>query len=144
MDLRTRLKKLTDSEVHLTPESMPRFAVLIHDSPRGLHYDFFLEAGDVLKTWALPQLPAPGVETECEALDDHRLTYLDYEGPISGGRGTVARWDRGAYRAETWADDEVVVVLSGEKLAARVTLRRRSDQTAQWVLRCAAWDAAMR
>ena len=34
---------------------MPRFALLIHDAPRGMHYDFFLEVGDVLKTWALPQ-----------------------------------------------------------------------------------------
>ncbi len=74
---------------------MPRFVILCHENHRGAHFDFMLESGDVLKTWALPQPPASGVEIECEALADHRLAYLDYEGPVSGGRGSVARWDRG-------------------------------------------------
>ena len=107
---------------------MPRFALLIHDSPRGLHYDFFLEDGDVLKTWALPHLPEPGLEIPCEALADHRPMYLDYEGPISGGRGTVARWDQGTYSVERWTDDEIVVELAGAKLAGRVELRRQAGQ----------------
>ena len=76
---------------------MPRFVILRHDHPRGVHFDFMLEAGGVLKTWALPEPPRPGVEMECEALGDHRLAYLDYEGPISGDRGSVVRWDRGEY-----------------------------------------------
>ncbi len=107
---------------------MPRFALLVHDSPRGMHYDFFLEAGDVLKTWALPQEPEPGLEINCEALADHRPLYLDYEGPISGGRGTVAGWDRGTYSVEAWRDDEIIVALAGSKLAGRVALRRTAGQ----------------
>ena len=94
---------------------MPQFAVLIHDSPRGLHYDFMLEAGDVLKTWALPQEPTPGLEMPCEALADHRPMYLDYEGPISGGRGTVAGWDRGTYSIEVWSDEAIVIGITGSK-----------------------------
>ena len=105
---------------------MPRFALLIHDSPRGLHYDFFLEEGEVLKTWALPHLPEPGLEIACEALADHRPIYLDYEGPISGGRGTVARWDQGTFVIELWTDDEIIVELAGAKLAGRVELRRQA------------------
>ena len=49
----------------------------------------------MLKTWACREPPQAGVEIPCEALADHRLAYLDYEGPISGGRGSVTRWDRG-------------------------------------------------
>ena len=113
---------------------MPRFALLIHDSPRGLHYDLLLESGDVLRTWALPHLPAPGVETECEALADHRPVYLDYEGPISGGRGTVTRWDRGTFRVEAWTDGEIAIELSGEKLAGRIELRRVTEQARGWRL----------
>ena len=40
------------------------------------------------------------VEMDAEVLPDHRLAYLDYEGPISGDRGSVTRWDRGTYDVE--------------------------------------------
>ena len=111
---------------------MPRFALLIHDGPRGLHYDFFLEAGQTLKTWALPHLPEPGAAFSCEALADHRSIYLDYEGPISGGRGTVSRWDGGDYEAEAWSDNEVIVQLAGSKISGRIELRRQGDSGGQW------------
>jgi hypothetical protein len=107
---------------------MPRFALLIHDSPRGLHYDFFLENGQVLKTWVLPHLPEPGQEILCQALTDHRPIYLDYEGPISDDRGTVARWDQGTFSVESWGDDQIIVELAEGKLAGRVELRRQAGQ----------------
>jgi hypothetical protein len=113
---------------------MPRFALLIHDSPRGLHYDLLLESGDVLKTWALPQLPVPDVEMDCDALPDHRLIYLDYEGPLSGGRGTVARFDRGTFEVETWTPDEVAVRISAEKLVGRLRLRQLPESPGRWRL----------
>lgn len=111
---------------------MPRFALLIHDSPRGLHYDFLLEAGDVLKTWALPRLPEAGVEIPCDVLPDHRPLYLDYEGPISGGRGTVSRWDRGEFVADAWNESEIRVQLAGERLIGRIELRRLPDDAGRW------------
>ena len=85
---------------NLEPDAMPRFVILRHDAPQGLHFDLLLEASGVLRTWALPQPPDSGVEMECEALPDHRMAYLDYEGPVSGGRGTVDRWDWGTYGLE--------------------------------------------
>jgi hypothetical protein len=113
---------------------MPRFAVLIHDSPRGLHFDFFLEDGKALKTWAFPPPLEAGIEIQCTALEDHRPIYLDYEGPISGDRGSVVRWDRGTYEIETWNDGEVIVAISGTKLAGRVELRRQANSPDQWRL----------
>jgi hypothetical protein len=107
---------------------MPRFALLIHDSPRGLHYDFFLEKGDALKTWALSRLPESGPEMPCEALADHRLIYLEFAGPISGGRGTVTRWDQGTYSAEVWTDETIIVELSGEKLTGRIAMQSRAGR----------------
>jgi hypothetical protein len=104
----------------------------MHDAPRGLHYDFFLESGDALKTWALPRPPSPSEAIECDALADHRLVYLDYEGPISGDRGTVARWDTGTFTVETWTDELVVISLAGQKLIGRVELRCLSDQPDRW------------
>ncbi len=111
---------------------MCRFAILRHDGPRGLHWDFLLESDRALKTWALPVLPGPGVETVCEALPDHRLDYLDYEGPVSGDRGTVSRWDRGTYRIRRQSEAEWVVELSGEKLLGRAVLERLPDDPQSW------------
>jgi hypothetical protein len=111
---------------------MPRFVILRHDSPCGVHFDLMLEVGDVLKTWALPQPPEPGAEMECEALGDHRPAYLDYEGPISGGRGSVTRWDRGTFTVQRQSDAQWVVCLAGEKLASTAAISRMADDATRW------------
>jgi hypothetical protein len=101
---------------------MPRFVILEHDHPE-LHWDFMLEVGGVLRTWRLAA--PPGSSCAAIPLPDHRLAYLDYEGPVSGGRGTVRRWERGYY---SWLQDtaEVVVVrLKGEQLRGVVRLARQ-------------------
>src|SRR5204862_462785 len=72
---------------------MPRFVILEHDHPER-HWDFMLEAGPVLRTWRLAKAPdATGIRIAAQPLGDHRALYLDYEGPLSGARGTVTRWD---------------------------------------------------
>ena len=76
---------------------MPRFVILEHDHPE-LHWDLMLEAGAALRAWRLARPPeTPGEPIAAVALPDHRLTYLDYEGPVSGGRGAVKQWDAGHY-----------------------------------------------
>ncbi len=80
---------------------MPRFVVLRHETPPGherpTHWDFMLEAGGVLRTWALAEAPCRGRAIAAEELAEHRLAYLEYEGDVSGGRGSVVRWDAGTY-----------------------------------------------
>ena len=94
---------------------MPRFVVLEHDWPTR-HWDFLLEAGDVLRAWRL--LAEPGAGTVlAEPNADHRLLYLDFEGPLSGGRGRVWRWDAGTFDWVADEPDRVVVHLRGAKLA---------------------------
>jgi hypothetical protein len=114
---------------------MSRFAILRHQGPKGLHWDLLLEAGGTLRTWALPALPSAGVELTCQALPDHRLAYLDYEGEISGGRGSVVRCDRGTYRVQCEDADGMELEIDGTKLAGRLFLRRVSEQTSLWRLR---------
>jgi hypothetical protein len=77
---------------------MARFVILEHDHPL-LHWDLMLEAGDVLQTWRLAAPPA-AQPIEATALGDHRRIYLDYEGPVSGKRGQVRRWDAGLFDEE--------------------------------------------
>ena len=117
--------------------AMPRFAVLCHDSPRGVHWDFLLEMGPVARTWALPRAPRSGEEMlceemSCEELPDHRLAYLDYEGPVSGGRGSVSCWDRGTYRMDRQSDRELVLDLSGERLSGPAVLSRPPGESGGW------------
>ena len=75
---------------------MPRFAILTHDHP-SLHWDFLLEQGDSCRTWRLLKSPDSPGEIPAEAIADHRLMYLDYEGPVSGNRGAVTQWDAGTF-----------------------------------------------
>ena len=94
---------------------MPRFAILIHDHPF-LHWDFLLEEDAGCRTWRLlndPDLAMNGIKAESLAV--HRLMYLDYEGPVSGGRGTVVQWDRGTF---AWRVNEPAVcevMLTGKR-----------------------------
>ena len=73
-----------------------RFAILRHDHP-WVHWDFLLEAGDVCRTWRLEEEPRAGQPIASEAIADHRLHYLSYEGPVSGNRGNVSQWDAGTF-----------------------------------------------
>ena len=111
---------------------MPRFALLRHDSPRGLHWDFFLEVGDSLQTWALDEAPQDGRPIAAKALGDHRLAYLEYEGPISGERGIVMRWDDGTYEIVARSDPQWTLAIDGHWLKGRVELRREAATPETW------------
>lgn len=76
--------------------SVWRFAILRHDFP-DLHWDLLLEAGDSCRTWRLSAVPQVDVDIAATPIADHRLLYLDYEGPVSGNRGIVECWDRGLF-----------------------------------------------
>ena len=105
---------------------MPRFVVLRHELPPGSqrqsHYDLMLEADGILRTWACEQLPALGQTISAQRLPDHRLTYLDYEGPVSG-RGEVTRILSGEYEPITETTDELSVRLTAENRRAILSIR---------------------
>ena len=101
---------------------MSRFVILEHDQPV-LHWDLMLEAGNVLRTWRLAEAPEAGKRVAAEASFDHRLLYLDYEGPISGGRGAVTRWDSGTYEGELPPAGDVELQLQGVRLCGRAVLQ---------------------
>ncbi|MBI4575529.1 MAG: hypothetical protein HY722_04615 [Planctomycetes bacterium] len=104
---------------------MPRFVIQEHDHPaEGLHWDLMLERGAELATWRLATPPDSGPLAAIEArpLAAHRAAYLDYEGPVGGGRGSVRIWDRGDYEVERWDATEVAVRLSGQRLRALARL----------------------
>ena len=111
---------------------MPRFVVLEHDTAGGRHWDFMLEMGDVLATWALGAPPDAAPEIAARALPDHRKAYLDYEGPVSGDHGSVTQWDGGTYQLEHRSETQLEAMLSGTRLHGRATLVRSPDAPNPW------------
>jgi hypothetical protein len=136
---------------------MPRFVLLYHDCPphyeRPSHWDLMLEAGQSLRTWALPQLPSdwkilrrrtaaaypdcPPIADDntvgAEPLGNHRLDYLEKEGPLSGDRGDVSRIECGTYAGETEIADRLELSLAGGNWSGRITLQQADDE-APWAL----------
>ena len=102
---------------------MPRFVILEHDHPVP-HLDIMIERDGKLHTWRGPIELQSGAPFSAEALGDHRLDYLDYEGPVSGGRGSVVRRDAGAFEWVIDAPDRVIVALAGRRYRGRLELQR--------------------
>lgn len=78
-----------------------RFVIHKHDATN-LHYDFRLQAGDVLISWAVPKGLSTVTNEKRLAIrtENHPLDYADFEGVISEGEygaGTVMIWDKGEY-----------------------------------------------
>ncbi len=58
--------------------------------------------------------------------------YLDDEGPISGDRGTVSRWDIGEYETLEDRPERLVVQLRGSRLVGTATLRPEMFGSHRW------------
>ena len=114
-----------------------RFVIQQH-AARTLHYDFRLQFGRVLKSWAVPK----GLSTDPKAkrlavqVEDHSLAHADYEGP------RVVIWDRGTWRALTKGsvkraleEGHLSFWLEGERYRGGWTLQRTSDGAKpQWLI----------
>jgi DNA ligase D-like protein (predicted 3'-phosphoesterase) len=124
----------------------PRFVIQQHQA-RSLHYDFRLEAGGVLKSWAVPKGPSldPSDKRLAMPTEDHPLEYRDFEGVIPEGEygaGTVIVWDRGTYRnlgeepvEEQVAHGHVAIWLDGKKLRGGYALTRLGGgKRERWLL----------
>ena len=132
------------------------FVVQKHAASR-LHYDFRLEFGGALKSWAVPK--GPSLDTNEKRLavlvEDHPLDYASFEGVIGDGNygaGQVIVWDSGVYTPDegglSWhdrveADEQMLAgleagklsfTLRGRKLRGSWTLVRTSRGPNEWLL----------
>ncbi|MGH3057333.1 MAG: DNA ligase D [Gaiellaceae bacterium] len=119
----------------------PIFVVQRHDARR-LHYDFRLERGGALASWAVPKgIPRePGQRHLAVHVEDHPLEYATFEGEIPAGQyggGTVEIWDHGTYElVEEKKDGGLTVRLAGERLRGTWTLvpARLDGDEKNWLL----------
>jgi len=120
-----------------------RFVVQKHRAS-ALHYDFRLEAGDAMRSWAVPKGPSldPRQRRLAMEVEDHPLEYANFEGIIPEGEyggGTVMIWDEGVWApmedvdpARAIDSGEIKFVLDGTKLKGSFTLVRTGDR--KWLL----------
>lgn len=105
-----------------------RFVILEHRQVQGVHWDLLLQQPyRLLRTWALSRPLTTHWQTARE-LPPHRLLYLTYQGPVSGSRGYVQRWDQGTYRLQHEGPDSVCVLLSGQRTRGVLHLDRDGDE----------------
>lgn len=129
--LRQKTQAKSEPEVQTS-----RFVVQEHHASR-LHWDFRLEMDGVLKSWAVPKgVPIePGVKRLAVQVDDHPLSYFDFEGTIPEGQygaGTVTVWDKGRYVLTLREPRKLHVILKGEKLEGDYRLVNFKDHN--WLI----------
>ncbi|MDQ3647329.1 MAG: DNA ligase [Actinomycetota bacterium] len=121
--------------------------VIQEHAASSLHYDFRLEVDGVLASWAVPKGPStdPREKRLAMEVEDHPLSYGDFEGVIGPGygAGSVIVWDTGTYdnlredepMAEGLKRGHVSVWLHGHKLRGGYSLRRtRAGDKPRWLL----------
>lgn len=129
-----------------------RFVVQRHQASR-LHYDFRLELGGVLKSWAVPKGPSlnPSQKRLAVMVEDHPVSYIGFKGMIPKGNygaGKVEIWDNGKFEPldekhepiserkalQAIKKGELKFSLKGKKLKGEFVLVRLKDDDKNWLL----------
>lgn len=129
-----------------------RFVVQRHMATR-LHYDFRLELGGVLKSWAVPKGPSlnPATKRLAVMVEDHPVDYITFKGRIPEGNygaGLVEIWDNGSFvpingkhepiseqeALQNIKKGEIKVNLKGKRLKGEFVLVKLKDDDKNWLL----------
>ena len=133
------------ASAHEAEEGRAIFVVQLHHASRR-HYDFRLQIGDTLKSWAVPKGPSfdPAVKRLAAQVEDHPIDYANFAGMIPAGQyggGHVALFDRGVWStdgnaAAQLAKGHLRFELFGEKLHGgwHLIRSRRAAKNPEWLL----------
>jgi bifunctional non-homologous end joining protein LigD len=120
--------------------AMPFFVVHEHHS-KNFHYDFRLEMGGTLKSWAVPKGPSLSPQDKRLAImvEDHPLDYGSFEGIIPDtyyGAGPVIIWDSGTYEPISidMTKGHLEFILNGRKLKGTFILTKLKQKDKEWLL----------
>nr|WP_255683393.1 DNA ligase D [Luteimonas sp. MHLX1A] len=121
------------------------FVVQLHHASRR-HYDFRLQVGDALRSWAVPKGPSfdPSVKRMAVEVEDHPIDYAEFQGEIPKGEyggGHVALFDRGVWATKHDVESQLAkghlrFELFGDKLKGGWHLVRsgKPARQPQWLL----------
>lgn len=129
-----------------------RFVVQRHEASH-LHYDFRLELGGTLKSWAVPKGPSlnPATKRLAVMVEDHPVSYISFKGIIPKGNygaGKVGIWDNGNFvpvdknhkpitekqALAAISKGELKFELKGKKLKGEFVLVRLKNDEKNWLL----------
>ena len=103
-----------------------RYVIQEHRPPvGGLHWDLMLEWDGVLRTWRMDRGPGelPDRVAHAVRIFDHELRFLEYEGPVNKGKGSVRIADRGDFEVCGESGESLVLEFDGAVLMGRFDLR---------------------
>lgn len=132
-----------DTHASMSDLVLPQTVLLRHTVPDGSsHVDWMIDlAGDERQPLVTFRLAArlddldPGMSAEATRIADHRRHYLDYEGPLSGGRGEVRRLASGRVEAMQNIGDVWGLLIAWRAESSRCRRQRlvlRGEGTACW------------
>jgi bifunctional non-homologous end joining protein LigD len=108
------------------------FVIQKHDATH-FHYDFRIQIGNVLKSWAVPKgIPEANEHKLAIETEDHPLEYSNFEGIIPKGNygaGTVKIYDKGTFEntrkisiKKSFDEGKIEILLKGKKLKEKIAL----------------------
>ena len=96
-----------------------------------------LEHHRALLTWQLPSPDLCTLPLQARRIANHRLAYLEYEGPLTGDRGAVTRVEAGRVTIRDLNDTLCAFDLSGGRFEGAFRLELADASEGHWLLRSA-------
>jgi hypothetical protein len=116
--------------------SVPKLFVILEHTGTvsykpGVHWDLLCEEGEDLRAWEFSE-PITVPRQKIIALPAHRRMYLDYQGPISGDRGTVRQVAEGTFELLQDSPVQWTIRLHGIALQGELRLSRQTLEQLSW------------
>jgi bifunctional non-homologous end joining protein LigD len=106
----TRTREPSPDSDMLPDDQRSIFVVQLHHASHR-HFDFRLQVGDALKSWAVPKGPSydPAVKRLAVEVEDHPVSYASFQGDIEHGygKGHVDQFDSGVWTTEGDAEAQL-------------------------------------
>lgn len=115
---------------------MPARFVILHHTGHGCeHWDLMIEHKNALLAWQLLGEPngLASLPIDARRIGNHRKHYLEYEGAVSQGRGTVRRIESGTIKIEKLTGETCHFTAEGVLISGRLALSRKTGDI--WILR---------